>query len=236
MREEHVRWHSPTIGRDFEMLVFGHAGIPVIAYPTSMGRHYQNRDFGLIGAASWFVDNGLVKIYCPDSLDNEGWYNTQIHPADRIRVHQHYDHLIRHELVPRAQYETGHDRVAVAGASFGAYHATNFALRYPGLVRQLINMGGAYDIKMQLDGYYDDSAYYNNPTDFLSGIQDPMLWQMGIILGVGEHDFCRAANERLSQQLSDKGVQHWLDVKPGGVHDWPVWCQMFPEYLSRLNF
>lgn len=218
------------------MLVFGHAGIPVIVYPTSMGHENQNRDFGLIGAVSWFVDNGLVKIYCPDSLDNEGWYNKNIHPADRIRVHQHYDHLIRHEVVTRAQHETGHDRIVVAGCSFGAYHATNFAFRHPGVVRQLINMGGAFDIKMQLDGYYDDNAYYNNPVDFLHSASDPMLWQMGIILGVGEHDMCLQANIRLSEQLTAKGIQHWLDVKPGGIHDWPAWNQMFPEYLGRLNF
>ena len=236
MQQEHVRWYSPAISRDFDMLVFGHAGIPVVAYPTSMGSYHQNSDFGLIEAAGWFIDNGLIKIYCPDSLDNEGWYNKNIHSADRIRTHMAYDHLIRTEVVPRAQYETGHDRLVMAGCSFGAYHATNFAFRYPGLVRQLINMGGAFDIKMQLDGYYDENAYYHNPIDFLANLQDPMLWQMGIILGAGEYDMCLDANIRLSEALKQKGVEHWLDIRPGGIHDWPVWREMFPDYLSRLNF
>jgi esterase/lipase superfamily enzyme len=51
MTEQHVRWYTPHLSRDFEMLVFGHAGYPVILFPTSLGRYYQNKDFGLIGSA-----------------------------------------------------------------------------------------------------------------------------------------------------------------------------------------
>ncbi len=33
--EAYHKWHSPAIGKDFEMLVFGHSGQPVILFPTA---------------------------------------------------------------------------------------------------------------------------------------------------------------------------------------------------------
>jgi esterase/lipase superfamily enzyme len=40
------------------MLVFGNGGgRPLILFPTSFGRYYQNRDFGLVDSIAWFIDN-----------------------------------------------------------------------------------------------------------------------------------------------------------------------------------
>ncbi|HLI92891.1 MAG TPA: hypothetical protein VKU83_04760, partial [Puia sp.] len=66
LSEEYHKWHSPVINREFEMLVFGYAGTPLILFPTSKGTYYQNKDHGLVGTARWFLENGRVKIYCPD--------------------------------------------------------------------------------------------------------------------------------------------------------------------------
>ena len=52
MNEQHVRWYTRHLSRDFEMLVFGHAGYPVVLFPTSLGRYYQNKDFGLVGSVA----------------------------------------------------------------------------------------------------------------------------------------------------------------------------------------
>ena len=50
MFREHRRWFSPALGRDMELLVFGHGGARVIVFPTSMGRFYEWEDRGMIGA------------------------------------------------------------------------------------------------------------------------------------------------------------------------------------------
>ncbi len=236
MTEQSIKWHSPIINREFEMLVFGDKGIPVIAFPTSMGRHYQNRDFKLIESVQWFIDEGLIKIYCPDSIDELSWYNTKIHPADRVRNHMLYDQLILEDVVKRAQDETGHAKVITAGCSFGGYQAVNFAFRHPEVVEHTFSMGGAFDIKMHLDGYYDDNVYFNNPPDFIPTLENEELFKMGIVLGVGEHDFCIAQNKRLSDILTAKGVHHWLDIREGANHDWPVWREMFPTYFGLLKY
>ncbi len=54
MKEEYFKWYSPHLNRDIEMLVFGHAGYPVILFPTSMGSYHENKDMGLIDSAKWY--------------------------------------------------------------------------------------------------------------------------------------------------------------------------------------
>lgn len=236
MIENYYKWHSPDLGREFQMLVFGDRGVPVILFPTSMGRYYENKDRGMIDAAQWFINEGLIKIYCPDSIDTDSWYNDDLAPNIRAYNHSCYDRLILHEIVGRAAHETGHRRVVTAGCSFGGYHAANFAFRHPAMVSHLFSMSGVFDIKSRVSGYDDDDVYYNNPIDFLPGDQDPNLWKMSIILGVAENDVCREQNERLSGILWQKGISHWLDIRPNATHDWPVWKEMFPHYLSKISF
>lgn len=234
-QEQYHRWYSPNLSRDIDVLAFGHGGFPVILFPTSKGRYFENKDFKLIESISWYLDNGLVKVYCPDSIDIDSWYNKSIHPADRIRNHIWYDLMILRELVPLAQRETGVGRVATAGCSFGGYHATNFGFKHPEVVKYIFNMGAMYDIKDQLDGYYDDNAYFNNPVDFIPNAQNPFYSDLHVVLGTGTNDMCWNANVQMAAILLGKGISHWLDVRPGALHDWPVWREMFPHYLSLLR-
>jgi esterase/lipase superfamily enzyme len=234
MIEQYHKWYSQQLSRDMEMLVYGDRGYPVILFPTSMGRYHENKDFKLIESAAWFINEGLVKIYCIDSVDKQSWYNKEIHPADRVRTHMAYDQMLYQELAPWAQQETGQAKVCVAGCSFGGYHAANFAFKHPDRVSHLFSMSGAFDIRGQLDGFFNDDAYYNNPIDFVRHATDPALWQLKIILGTSDQDICKESNLVLSAILHGKGISHWLDVRPNAVHDWAVWREMFPHYLSQI--
>ena len=85
MKEEYFKWYSPHLNRDIEMLVFGHAGYPVILFPTSMGSFHENKDMGLIESARWYIEQGLIQIFCPSSIDKDSFYNKSIHPVHRIQ-------------------------------------------------------------------------------------------------------------------------------------------------------
>lgn len=235
MTERYHRWYSPNMGIDVEMLVFGDRGYPIILFPTSQGRYFQNKDEGLIDAVRWFVEQGMVKIYCPESFDWLTWYNKGVHPADRAKNYAWYDKMILDELIPWAMHETGIGKVAMAGCSFGGYHAANFAFKHPEQVAHLFSMSGAFDIKSFADGYYDDNVFYNNPVDFLPGSNQSELWQMNIILGTSDWDICKDANLKLSGILAQKNINHWLDMRGWADHDWPLWRDMFPHYLSTIR-
>jgi hypothetical protein len=46
MNERYIKWWTPHLSRDFEMLAFGNGGgVPLILFPTSFGRYSQNKDF-----------------------------------------------------------------------------------------------------------------------------------------------------------------------------------------------
>lgn len=236
MNERYIRWWTPHLSRDFEMLVFGDGqGLPLILFPTSYGRFYQNKEFGLVESVRWFVETGRITVYCPDSVDLDSWYNKGIHPADRVRTHMGYENVIVHDIFDFARRESGRHHVAVGGASFGAYHAANLAFRHPGWVSHLFCMGGAFDIKRFLGGYYDENVFFNNPPDYLSHCNDPWKYgHLGIALGTGEWDICREENHWFSGILHSKGIRHHLDERRWSAHDWNWWREMLPSYLSQV--
>jgi esterase/lipase superfamily enzyme len=236
MQEKYHKWYSPNLNAEVEMIVFGDSGYPVVLFPTSMGSYHENKDQKLIESARWFIEQGLIQIYCPSSIDKDSFYNKKIHPFHRIENHSWYDKMICHEIVEKIKNNTHTGKVAMAGCSFGGYHAVNFAFKHPGYVSHVFSMSGAFSIKSFMDGFWNDSVFFNSPEDFLSGLNDRELWNMDIVLGTSNLDICLDANLNLSKILAHKDVNHWLDIRANRKHDWPVWREMFPHYLSRIKF
>ncbi len=236
INEQKHRWHSYTLSIDMEMLTFGTKGFPIILFPTSMGMHNENRDFKLIDAISWYIETEQVKIFCPDSIDKHSWYNKEASSADRVKNHVLYDTMLRNELYPWMRDDTGHWRIGTAGCSFGGYHAANFAFRHPDITALMFSMAAKFDIRAQMDGYFDENVYYNNPPDFLPDLSDENLWKMQVFLGSAEHDMCLDANYQMAHLLGVKHVPHVLEVIPGEKHDWPAWRQQFPRLLSMVKW
>jgi esterase/lipase superfamily enzyme len=237
VKEEYKRWYTSHLSRDFELLVFGHAGYPVILFPTSKGRYYECKDVKFLDSVAHLLDQGLIKIYAPDGVDGESWYNTGINPADRVRTHNAYENVIVHDVIPIAQHECGSPKVAVSGASLGGFHAANLAFRHPHLVGHLVSMSGTFDIKQFITGYYDDNCYFNNPPDYMANLGESdylnLIRNIDIVLGVGDADSCLDENRHMSAILNAKSIPHQLDVRSGD-HDWPLWRDMFPHYLWAL--
>ena len=221
------------------MLVFGESGYPIIVFPTSRARYFQAKDFGLIDAAAKYINSGKVKIYCPDSLDNESWYNESIHPAERVKNHNVYEHLILRDIIDYAVHETGYKKVGVAGCSFGGYHAANISFKHPEKISYLISMSGASNVKRLLGNYYDDNVYFNNPPDYLPNLTDEWyldkIKKIGIFLGVGDDDICLQENIELSNILKQKQIDHLLDIRKNNGHDWKWWKKMFYDYLDKIE-
>ncbi|MFP2929858.1 esterase family protein [Pyxidicoccus sp. 3LG] len=235
MNREYHRWYSERLHRDMEVLLFGHSGEPVMLLPTSRGRFYQAEDFGLIGAIADRIQSGRYIVVCPDSVDDESWFNKSIHPHDRVVRHQQWEDYLLHEVVPLLTQRSTGGRLTLAGCSFGGFHSYNVGLRHPHVFRRLISMGGKFETDEFLDGHNDSDAYFHSCTQWLPGLNDPAqlsaLQRVEMVLAVGEHDFCRPSNENLSSLLWKKGIGNHLAVWEGGTHDWPVWRQMIQQYL-----
>ena len=236
MHREHVRWFSPRLDRDMELLVFGHAGARVLVFPSSMGRFFEWEDQGMIAALGEQLERGWLQLYCVDSVDAESWYAKYKHPADRAFWHSRYDAYLRDEVLPLTQSKNPDPYLITTGASFGAYHALTFALRYPHLVSRAIGLSGVYDIREVTDGYTDQHVYPYNPAEFILGETDPArvaaMHRLDIVLAIGQDDSLRGNSEYFSGRLWSKGIGNALRIWDGWAHDWPYWRQMIRTYIG----
>ncbi len=219
-----------------ELLVFGHAGARVVVFPTSMGRFFQWEDFGMIEALSDQLEQGHIQLFCVDSVDGESWYARWRPPSERAWRQTQYDNYILNEVLPFTVQRNSNPYLMTTGASFGAYHAVNFAFRHPELVDRVIGLSGSYDIKRFINGYSDDNVYFNNPCDFIQNEHDlarlEALRHIDIILAIGHDDPSCANNEYLSGILWSKSIWHALRIWDGWAHDWPWWRQMIRTYIG----
>lgn len=235
MLREYHRWHSPALGRDMELIVAGHAGARVIVFPTSQGRFYDWENRRMFDVLGEHLAQGWLQLYCVDSVDDESWYAKWRSPAERARRHNDYDRYVLTEVLPFGAARNANPFVITTGASFGAYHAVNFALRHPEAVGRCVGMSGLYDMKRFVDGHFDDEVYFNSPIDFIPREHDPArlaaLRRVDIVFAIGREDPNFANNEEFSAALTAKGIPHRFYPWDGWAHDWPYWERMARLYL-----
>jgi esterase/lipase superfamily enzyme len=236
MKREYHKWLSPALGRDMELLVFGHAGIPALVFPTSCGRFLEFEVSGMVNVVHDKLEQGRLQLFCVDSVDSESWYNRNVPPRWRIARHMQYEQYLMQEVLPLIRQQNQSIQLASVGTSFGGYHALNIALRHPDVFTAMLSMSGAFDTSSFLSGYYDDDCYFNIPMHYLPNISDP--WYLHryrrntYLLATGVHDQCWNANERIAQVFRDKSISCRLDVWGDNTgHDWPWWQRMLETYL-----
>jgi esterase/lipase superfamily enzyme len=236
MNREYHKWFSPTLQREMELLVFGSGGTRVLVFPTSLGRFYQWEDFGMIEPLRSRLERGAIQLFCVDSVDAESWYAKWRPPDERVRRHVEYEHYLFEEVVPFTAKNNPTPTLITTGASFGAFHAANFAFRHPGLVARLLGMSGLYDVRSFAAGASGDTLYFNNPSEYLAHEHDQArldaLRRIDIVLTIGRDDPSCANNEYLSGVLWSKDIWHALRIWEGWAHDWPYWKQMVSHYID----
>jgi esterase/lipase superfamily enzyme len=219
-----------------EHLVFGHAGAPVLVFPTSKGRFYQWEDFAMIEALRQPLEAGFLQLFCVDSVDDRSWYNFEDHQRVQLDWHLAYEEFLIDEFLPGLRAWNDTPFLILTGASFGAFHAVNFALRYPQLVQRVVAMSGDYRSQKYVEGYFDEDVLANSPLDYLSGIAfeelAPETRGVEFRLASGRWDFCLQPTLALAGELGRLGVPHQCHVwDDPGVHDWPLWRRQVVHYL-----
>ena len=242
MHREHHRWYTGRLGREMDILVYGHYGRPLLAFPTSGGDQREYEGQGMIDALAHHIDAGRVKVFCVDAMNNQSWYDKGAHPRHRSYVQARYDEYIASEVAPFIEGHCATPGIAITttGASFGAYHAVNTLFKHPDRFRRCLALSGVYDIRRFMDGDYDDNFYFNNPMDYVANLGDPWYYhhlrRADIRLATGHGPWEDSGpTYRFSELLLRKEIPHSVDDwGPDGGHDWPYWKKMMNEYLGRL--
>jgi esterase/lipase superfamily enzyme len=242
MKREYRRWHSPRLGVEMGVVVYGHWGPPLMGFPTSAGDEWELEGQGMVGALADFIDAGRVKLFTVNSINGLSFYNKGAHPFHRSYVQSVFDSYLREEVVPFIWNSCQSPEIGIStmGSSFGAYHAANSLFKHPDVIKRCFAMSGVYDLRNFMDGMYDNNFYFNNPVDYLANMSDP--WVLGNLASCDIHLTTGSGawekpgpTYRLSEVLNSRGIRHSLDNwGPEGGHDWPYWKHQMREYISRL--
>ena len=243
MQREYHRWHSPHLGRDMELLAFGHAGAKVLIFPTREGRFYEYENLRLVDALAPKIDAGHLQLWCVDGIASETFYSGPWRPPiDRMRRHSQYEAYLLHEVLPLMQQRNPHACTIAHGCSLGAYQAANLAFRHPHLFQKLVAFSGRYDLTLSVEhfddllgGHYDEDVYFHTPSHFLPQLDCAWrlehLRRMDIVLTIGADDPFLDNNRRLSAILDGKGIGHRLHVWDGRAHCGGAWRRMARLYV-----
>lgn len=242
MKREYYKWFSPSLKRDMELLVFGHAGSPVLFFPTRTARFYDYENWKVIDAIAEKINKGHLQVFCVDSIDLESFYCSCSHPSQRILRHIQYERYIVNEVMPLIHYTNSNKNIISAGCSLGAYHAINISLKYSKLFKKAVGMSGRYDLTLQaknfsdlFNGYWDENIYFNMPTQYIPNLTDhtiiEQLKKLEIVLVVGKEDPFLPNNQFLHQNLLRKAVPNILHVWEGEAHRPRFWQEMVQHFL-----
>ncbi len=237
-------WHSPSLGQDMPIVSYGHGGHPLLLFPTAAADFLENERFHLVNAVAGAIDAGRVRVFSINSINSQSWMDRNLPVPEQARRQALFSQYIEEEVAPfiRNACGTPGQRIATAGASFGAFHAANTLFRRPDLFDATIAMSGFYDLGPDyLKGYSDDNCFFNNPAWCVPGIEGRPLEllrssRIHILTGQGSYE-APDASRHLSGLLNSKGIPHFLDVWGHDVdHDWPWWRKMLPYSIDLMGW
>ena len=97
-------------------------------------------------------------------------------------------------------------------------------------------MGGTFDIKSFLNGWYSEDLYFNNPPDYLAKLQRRLALQPHPH-GAFDRRVGHVLGERtrwLAIMCCAQGIRHEMYVwGDQSYHDWPWWWPMARAYLCK---
>ncbi len=242
MRRDTTSWYSHNLNMEMPLVAYGHAGYPLLMFPTAAADYLEYERFLLVDAIKPFLESGLIRAYSINSVNKYSLLNKESHPAWKVEMLTRFDKYITDEVLPLIRNECGQDaRPLTTGASLGALLAVNTYFKHSDMFRGTIAMSGSYDIYSYLESYYDENVYYNNPMMYLKNLNDdyhlPRLQHAdSIVITSGQGSYEAPDRSRdLSNVLNSKGIPHLLELWGNDVsHDWPWWRKMLPYYLERF--
>ncbi|HNW44686.1 MAG TPA: alpha/beta hydrolase-fold protein [Elusimicrobiales bacterium] len=242
MQINYHKFYSHSLGQDFEFKSYGHAGKPVMVFPTSCGRFFDYEDHGMIGALSGYIERGDIVVFAVDGRDRESWYKPVRDEWIGIR-HGQYEACITGEAIPFMRRHCNvSEKFMATGNSFGAFHSANFFLKHPDHFDSALCLSGVYRMQGEIGGYFDSGIYFNEPLSYLPGLSDEAslakLREGYIVIahGLGAWETFNDQAQALSEIIGSKDITCWYD-RWGGQwpHDWQTWVAQVNKYLPQFR-
>lgn len=235
------QWHSPHLDRTVEVARWGDYGVPVLVFPTAGGDALEIERFDVVAACGPLIDEGRIKVYSCDSVNGRAMLTKEGDSLHLSWILRRFLEFIGLELAPaiRADCQSDDIEIITAGSSIGAFNSLSALCRYPDIFRHAICMSGTFDLLRFLDGPANENFAWASPLHQLGSLDDDHMAQLrkrSVILASGEgpnEDIGESWN--VARALGSAGVPNRVDSwGPDWAHDWPLWREMLPQYLSQV--
>ncbi|MES2641614.1 MAG: alpha/beta hydrolase-fold protein [Myxococcota bacterium] len=235
-------WTTPELNQEMKVAAWGHAGKPVLLFPTAGGDFLEAERFLMLKVLTPLIEAGRIRVYACGSVSGEAWMNEEAHPGHKAWLQSRFDNYLSRELVPWIRHDVGDPAVRIigTGASLGGFNAVNAGLKHPDQFWLTVAMSGTYDFDRWMHGYADDHYYFNQPFRYLPGMGEGLQLEwlrksyFHIATGQGRWE-APWESVKLGQLLGAKGIPNYVDLWGHDVdHDWPTWRTMLPMFLDRF--
>ena len=248
MEVQYHKFYSPSLNKDMECKVYGHAGRPVLFIPCQDGRFFDFENFHMTEVWSPWIDSGEVMVFSIDTIDSETWSNKSGDPRWRICRYEQWIQYITDEMVPFMRNMVnerngwdGYPGILVFGCSLGATHAANLYYRRPDLFDRLLALSGIYTSEYGFDQYMDDLVYANSPVHYLANLAPDhpyidMYNQQKSVICVGQGPWeIPDSTWQMKSILESKDIHTWVDFWGYDcAHDWDWWYKQVTYFVPYL--
>lgn len=244
MQKYYHTFPNDFMGREFSLWTYGHYGKPIFVFPSAAGMAHEWEMEGMVEMLAPLINEGKIKLYCPESNVAATWNNKDAHPAEWIKAHQAYESFIVNHILPWLYHdcESEHIPLMTTGVSMGAFYAVNFTLKYPHLFTECLAMSGRYEVGSFTHGFSNMDIYFNNPLAYLANMEGESLDMVRnnckFILTCGRGAYeegCKEETEALGAMMHSKGVPCVLDMWGyDSAHDWDYWKAHFGKHAGAF--
>ena len=244
MKRELIKHYSKCLARDMHILVYGSAGVPLIAFPCQDGMCDNWEGFQMPETLADYIENGSIQLFCVDTVDKESWSDVNGDKEYRASVQENYYHYIVDEALPMIRQVNGSEALPITtGFSLGATHAAIFFFRRPDLFGGFLGCSGCYDAPHFWGDWCNSTLYDNSPVHFLENIPSDHPYialynqrKIAICVGQGRwENEARRTSGILRDIFERKGIHGWVDFWGYDVdHDWPWWRKQIRYFLPWL--
>lgn len=233
-------WYSPSLNKEMPVVTYGHYGFALLLVPTAAADYLEYERFQLIDSLRPFIEQGKLKVYSINSINNESWLNNNMDPRQKAIRHNQFNDYVFNEVVPYIRTTSSADTmIYTCGASFGALHSANLFFKRPDIINGCIAMSGVYNLMEYTKGYYDEDVYFNSPMHYMPNLNDHHILELirrsshvHLFSGSGAYEDPNSARE-FASILYNKGIWYELDIwGTEWTHDWPTWRAALPHYLA----
>lgn len=130
MQRHITSWYSHRLDKEMPIAVYGYYGFALLLVPTAAADYLEYERFQLIETLRPFIEEGKVKVFSINSINNESWMHNGMEPRHKILRHQQFNSYVYEEVIPFIKGHTSFETpVITCGASFGALHSMNLFLK-----------------------------------------------------------------------------------------------------------